>query len=164
MALYWHAPISGYGRVAGGCEDSLGNGEAKRTDLLILQALVVADQLVASVFQQAVNNTFVDWMIPLDRWRCDYANIIFAYANLPEICPILGFIVDAQCLNWTEEFECAEDADLEDELPPKFLIHIMRRMAEYRENEDFCYGLDTSHYHIHLTDDDHKACLDCKRR
>jgi hypothetical protein len=149
--------------AAGDCQ-AIPGPRNERTDLLILQTLVVADQLVAPVFQQVVNNGFADWMAPCDYWRFHYKNIIFAYANLPESCPVLRLIVDAHCVGWGLENELADETDLQDELPPKFLFDVMRRMAEFRDSYGFEDDLNPGDYHIHSTEDEQKKCRYCKNK
>jgi hypothetical protein len=153
--------------VAGTCENVPHNVQPiLGGDLLRLQACVVADQLVAPLFQQALNNAYVDLKVSKKK-ALIYESIIYAYANLPESCPILRLMVDSQCVYWrathdTTSINSVQEIERRDELPHKFLVQVMVRMDYYRQLSDDKRKLNPCDYHIHITDDERKQCIKYK--
>ncbi|KAF2635856.1 hypothetical protein P280DRAFT_522630 [Massarina eburnea CBS 473.64] len=123
--------------------------------ILILNACVLGERLLAQKFSQEAHNYYIDLRSP-----SGYDEVIYAYKNLPEDSSILQMMVDTQCTYW-DRHDSKEDQSLHSQLPHKFLFDVMVRFSEVRDwipARYKKYRRETCEYHIHVTDEEHQNC------
>jgi hypothetical protein len=119
--------------------------------------LALADRILAPVFQDALEKSFVQYVLD-DDVLLVYEAVIFAFANLPSASPILQLLVDTQCERWKEDQDDAKNGELllHGQLPNSFLVGVMKRFARLRGNPG--QELDACDYHGHKTEEERDDC------
>jgi len=119
----------------------------------------LGDKLGAPQFQQAVNNSFIDYWFP---YCVGYELIISAFGKLHTTCPILAYMVDSQCSRWYEEMDTGneEEMKLRSKLPHDFLVRVMIRYSQLVKDPSL-KQLDRCSYHTHTSK---KERTNCKRK
>jgi hypothetical protein len=124
----------------------------------LVQACALGDRLLAPQFRALANNSYVNNTIR-SRDIPFYADVIFAYDNLPATHPLLSFLVDAHCAHWSASGDEQEDCQHREQLPKEFLVRVMLRY-EMLKHITFTKWpkLDPCSYHEHATEDEKDAC------
>jgi hypothetical protein len=132
----------------------------RRVDVLILQAYVVADRLVATKLLNAISNFFVDANVDSTPY---YEIVIYAFKNIPAGRRVLALLIDTHC-RYSEESDDVQlnsDLSVESQLPHDFLLRVMKRYRQTCKDRDWDRDIIACDYHEH-TSEDKKA--ECKRK
>jgi hypothetical protein len=134
----------------------LGRDRAGHT--LAVKAYVVADRLDTPELWYGINSMFVEELVAVPPW---YDSVIYAFANVPSERRLLQLMVDSHCRNSTIIFDdLLEEKKLLPELPHEFLLRVMQRFRDLRENGAMDEHLDESHYHEPVTEKESARCAE----
>jgi hypothetical protein len=122
------------------------------TMLAQMKVLVVADRIIAPIFKQAAYNKLVSDAIVNETPA--YEPVIYAFANLPTDSPILTLLVELQYREYRIGDDTSENGELERrrKLPHDFLVRVMLRFTQSREDAYDDEDLDPCDYHEHAID------------
>jgi hypothetical protein len=125
-------------------------------ELLAVKAYVVADRLDTPELWYAINNMFVKGLVEIAPW---YESVIYAFANVPYERRLLQLMVDSHC-RYSEALGDANDDEekLYPELPHEFLLRVMKRYRELREEGAMNKDLNECDYHEHVTEEERARC------
>jgi hypothetical protein len=131
-------------------------------DLARLRTLALADRLDAPAFDAAVANDIVDDHIDDDFW---YSSIIYAFEYLPASHRVLSLMVEAHVRGSETRFVQSVPGEeaLEAQLPRAFLLGVLRRYRQLREDH-FCHDFmdaEVRDYHVHF---DVEGVMACRRK
>jgi hypothetical protein len=135
----------------------------RRMNLKRLQTYVVADRLGCQEFLIIINNHYVDNNLSGLPWL---AEIVYGFNNIPHDRMILKMLVDAHCANaiYHSETSYDDERELHEQLPQRFLLRVLNRYAELREDAaNRCWidgeeSLKPCHYHEHASAEERERC------
>jgi hypothetical protein len=127
---------------------------------LLLKCWVFGDWFLAPVFQRVSHNNYVDWFLdcePEDMSGVKYADIIWAYNNMPVNC-IFAMMIDLQCVVWREHHDGENESRMRSRLPKSFLLAVMLRHDELKIQNVTKDKLRACTYHLHASDEEKQTC------
>ncbi|KAL1797231.1 hypothetical protein ACET3X_003837 [Alternaria dauci] len=99
---------------------------------MLLKACAFGHRFLIKDFERITHNRYVKYFMHC-TW---YTHVIYAYNNLPAQSLLLKLMVEKQCINWSSDFDNKRNKEEErrHDLPKEFLIQVMVRFAERRDN------------------------------
>jgi hypothetical protein len=129
----------------------------QRVCVLRLKVYVVADRLGVQELLETINNDYVNDNIGNWPW---YGAVIYAFSNIPSGRRILEMMVASHCHHSGPNTEDTwkGQKELRDKLPLEFLLQIMTRYQQLRDDIGKYGHLLASDYHEHASNDERMMC------
>ncbi|KAI4641159.1 hypothetical protein J4E93_008037 [Alternaria ventricosa] len=136
------------------------------TAMLLLKASVFGDRFLTPAFHRLAHNTFVNRFVvaPGDHSSMSYYMVIWIYDNLLTSSPLVDLAVELQCIVWNTENDDKEEKLLWPQLPHAFLLAVMTRYSELKEEKCSDIELKACDYHLHASEEEKKACKQKKQK
>ena len=109
-----------------------------RISLALLRAYVFGDRFLAPKFRSEVFAAFCDTLLDLDNGGkpSEYYQIVrYAYDNIPADRSTLQLLADHYCDCWAHELDDIEDIQAQKDIPPAFLLRVVRSFSEKETDE-----------------------------
>lgn len=122
--------------------------------LVLVEAYALGDRILASTFRRQANNTLIGLEISEIEIPTRLQPIVtYAFANIPNDRSILQFLTNKFCKYYDPEDDDDEQQDALSELPPAFIVRVIRRLAYLRR-----HGALKGCYVEHATDEEKMSC------